>query len=270
MTELHIERLQQAILAQNQSFLSIKELNQDFYVNVLKIPVRKEKEKEHLEKAKPLLAEIQELIDAKKKRHGGTQEINYYDFPETLEQSDFISPPTALDGYIAEATRKYFVHTLHIRRQKSNFEYFEDQYFDFRLDDMLEDKTLRDSLEIRHTIDWALIGKILAAKEVAKLTRRRGPQNKRAHAEKVSLIDRKRLHFIEGVESEHIHIEMELNLENMTILSDHEVVSTYQDMLLNSRLIKNDSMDELERHVRLGNMSVEAACNSISRARNSD
>ena len=69
MTELHLERLQQAILAQNQSFLSIKELNQDFYVNVLKIPVRKEKEKEHLEKAKPLLAEIQELIDANVRRH---------------------------------------------------------------------------------------------------------------------------------------------------------------------------------------------------------
>ncbi len=177
MTEAIPERLQQAIKEQNQCFLFLKRINRDLHENILKFPAQKIAYREHLEKAKPLLDEIRKLLDDKENEEG-VYEGNYYDFPDELlpDSSNRIRPPSALDGYIEEATRQYFVHTLNITHEKPVFEFSENQSFNFRLDDMLKESSLSDSMEIKHTVDWALIGKALAAKEIQKLTSKRGPK----------------------------------------------------------------------------------------------
>lgn len=265
MTEGHLDFLRKAIMDYNSGFLERKEMNRQLYTSVFKIPERRNEERERLKSEKPLLAEIKELIEEIEEKKGINESRNYYNFTEGVEESDLLAPATGLEGYLIEAMRVYFVHKLKIVRKKPNYMMHFDQYFDFCLDDFLQEKSLIESMEVKHTVDWAIIGRALAVKEIERLTKKRGRRKK--SDDNSSLLDEKRAHFADGVYSNLYTMELAGEFEGIDFITDQKIVSTYQSLLTYSLSKADNVMDELEDHIKIKNIGNEGACNSISRGR---
>lgn len=267
MNDNALHKLRRAIGAYNDGFLQLKKMNIHFQTEILKIPVHKAAFEKHLEEAKPLLEVVQEVKASIEDRYGFPDEDDFYDISGAKEYIQCISPPTVRDGYLFEAMRQYFLHTLKLSAGPKLFEEIDDRYFDFRLDHFFEDKTLIESMEVKHTRDWAMIGQALALKEIERITKKRGRRKKTSEEGATRQIDLKRAYFADGVLSALEDIYFDDGVEDFNLPTDMEVIEIYRAVLSESKSGLGFNIEELERHIRLENITDQAVCNSISRGR---
>ena len=256
------KNLTQAIFDQNQSFLKTRDANLYLQNTILKIPERKLENEKHKYKSKLLLKIAREIDSELAEEQIPKGEQNYYGLPPIDGLIDYIAPPKILEGYLYEALRQYFSHDLKIRLPSELFD-FADQYFDFRLDHMLEEKDLLESMEIQHMRDWALIGKALAILELERRAPRKGRPRKNDRSSPVRNIDQKRLDFIDGVYTCYVTLMFEEGIEPSETPTDIEIITIYRQLVADDK----STSELLEKHIKLLNITDNAFRNSISRAR---
>lgn len=259
--------LDKVIMDYNDNFIAKKEMNKSLFRDLLKVPDSHEANRLHEEASRPLLDNIRILKDEIKSVEGHSDGDNPYSFDETLIPFEGMKPPSVMEGYLAEEIRKYFVHMLKIESQNSLFNSWDNQYFDFRLEHMLADETLSDSMEVQHMRHWAIIGKALAFEKIDSLIQKRGRKKKAKADEGVSLIDERRADFAIMVYSNLYEMELGGQLDDVSSVTDEKIVLAYKNLLSHFRMTGEGVLDDLEAFIQLKNIDVKGACNSISSGR---
>lgn len=278
--------LKQAIATYNNSFLQSKNVNLDI-VRMIKhtsnyqegLALQEKHEEEKDAKKKILLDKIRIIKDEIDELGPPKGEQNYYGIEYGFETS---STPDYREEYLADALRLYFKTALDIgpRRQMlyglESLEALEDHpltpfegysFFDFNLENLFEDKTLASSLEIKHTVDWARIGRALAFKEMEALTKKKGRKKKTSNETEVRMIDEKRARFASEVYCHFLDYEIALYGVERHYPTDLEICTAYRVILAEQGKGVHLNIEELEAHIQLKDISNRGACNSISRGR---
>lgn len=257
--------IREAIRLYNQEFLGLKKINSDFINLFINTAVQVEEERKHLEESNRLLEAIKAIQGEIESKRGVQNHENYYGLVDASDGVGILVPKTEMDGFLVDALRAYFVHVLKIPIDNNLFNVGGQHYFDFKLDHLLDGNDLADSLEVRHTRDWALIGQALALKEIQRKTKKKGRKKRYDASNQKRDIDIKRAEFADNV---HNHFyEQQGAGEDFAAITDLEIITIYRQMLTEQQSPDGIDLAELEQHIKLKNISDSAACNSISNGR---
>ena len=258
--------IRKAICRYNENFLVKKNLNINFLSFFIDSELQKKEELKHEEKDRSLLEAVRKIQSEIERVNRIQNKESYYALPEGTDNIHYPSPKNELDGYLFDAVRAYFLHTLQIHSGVNPFDKTGDCFFDFKLNHMLESSDLVDSLEVKRTRDWALIGQALALREIQKKTKKKGRKKQFSSADEARDIDLKRADFVEDVHN--YYYEERRTSQDYATITDLEIITTYRQMLTEKNGTNEIDLSELEHHIRLKNITDNSVFNSISKGRN--